>query len=202
MMRYGLIGMVVCFLLGCSAQPTMTERYTLVPKISASDSTSASNAPVEHKNLEGGLGIGPIELPEYLKQKEIVVFSQTHTLGTSAQHLWAGDLRLMLSRVMATNLSERFSSSHIWAHPWDARIKPKRQILVVIESLGGALGSDVTLVAKWVLLDQYGQKTLVNERQTFTQKSPDVSYAAYVQTINRLLDEASHAIGNSIQQYY
>src|SRR5690606_23935662 len=134
------------FLTACSSAPTQTQRYTF-----AVSTAPVSDAPF---GLPGGLGIGPVELPEFWRQREVVLVEKNKIISDD-RHLWAGDPKLAISRVIATNLNRQLQSNDVWAHPWDARAKPQQQILLVIESFGGALGQPAEMVAKWRLLGEF-----------------------------------------------
>lgn len=180
-------------LASCSAAPTHIQRYTF----------SASTATVGDMSfsLAGGLGVGPVELPEFWRQREVVLVEE-NTIISDPRHLWAGDPKLAISRVIATNLGRQLQSNDVWAHPWDSRAKPQKQILLVLESFGGALGQQVVMVAKWRLTDDFGTKALATERVTFFALPEDRSYAAYVAALNQLVEQLSVALERSVRQNF
>jgi uncharacterized lipoprotein YmbA len=81
------------FLTACSSAPTQTQRYTF-----AVSTAPVSDAPF---GLPGGLGIGPVELPEFWRQREVVLVEKNKIISDD-RHLWAGDPKLAISRVIAT----------------------------------------------------------------------------------------------------
>ncbi|MCR6652880.1 MAG: PqiC family protein [Cellvibrionaceae bacterium] len=190
---FALFCMALSLLTGCSSAPTQTQRYTF----------AVSTAPVREAPFifTGGLGVGPVELPEFWRQREVVLVEKNKVISDD-RHLWAGDPKLSLSRVIATNLSRQLQSNDVWAHPWDSRAKPQKQILLIIESFGGALGQPVEMVAKWRLLDDFGSRTLATEREVFTAAPADRSYAAYVAALNQLVDQLSLALERSARQNF
>lgn len=193
-MRQFFLLMMLWQLIGCSSTAPQIQRYTLA----ANSSASAS----EQINLAGGLGVGPIELPEYWRQKEIVVLADENRLLSDPRHLWAGDPKLAISRVITANLGRQLQLNDVWAHPWDTRSKPKKQILLIIESFGGPLGGAVELIAKWRLTDEFGTKVVATERRTFTITSADNSHKAYVAALNEGIDQLSVALGNSVRNHF
>ena len=180
-------------LAACSNTPTRLQQYTF----------SVSTSPIKSEpfSLVGGLGVGPVVLPEFWRQREVVVIEDTQILSDD-RHIWAGDPKLALSRVIAANLSRQLQSNDVWAHPWDSRTKPQKQIILVIESFGGALGQNVELVAKWRLMDEFGGRALATEREIFSAKTADRSYAAYVAALNQLVEQLSTELERSVRQNF
>lgn len=192
-MRFFMVIAVVWFMAGCSSAPTQMQRYTLTG--------NAEPAVGEPMILQGGLGVGPVELPEFWRQREVVVIENNKVL-TSDRHLWAGDPKLAISRVIAANLSRQLQINDVWAHPWDSRTKPQKQIVLVVESFGGALGQSVEMTAKWRLTDDFGSTAVATERQTFTATPADSSYAAYVAALNQLIGQLSQALQTSVREHF
>lgn len=177
-------------LCACASTPDI-QRYTL-----HSAPAAANTAPFP---LAGGLGVGPIELPESWRRGEVVVWADNNQIIADGRHLWAGDPKLALSRVLASSLSQNLQSDDIWAHPWDARVKPKSQVLLVVESFGGQLGGVIELKVKWRLMTEQGAKVVATERQTFSVAAADKTYGAYVAAINQLVQSLATAVEVSVR---
>lgn len=192
-MRF-LLSLVLCWqLIACTSAPAQLQRYTFAP--------SVDDIIGEPLLLAGGLGIGPVELPEFWRQRELVVI-ENNTILTNDRHLWAGDPKLAISRVIAGNLSRRLHLNDVWAHPWDSRTKPQKQIVLVIESFGGALGQEIEIIAKWRLTDDFGLRAVATERQRFSATPADRSYLAYVGALNQMIGQLSQALEQSVRQNF
>jgi uncharacterized lipoprotein YmbA len=192
-MRLFIVLVLLWQLAACSSAPAQLQRYTF--------SASATEMTDDPLSLVGGLGVGPVELPEFWRQREVVVIEDNRIL-TSDRHLWAGDPTLAISRVIAGNLSRQLHINDVWAHPWDSRTKPQKQIVLVIESFGGALGQEVELIAKWRLTDDFGLQAIATERQRFSSTPADRSYVAYVGALNQMIGQLSQALEQSVRQNF
>ena len=192
-MRVLLVIAVLWQLAACTSAPAQLQRYTL--------SASAAEVSGEPLPLAGGLGIGPVELPEFWRQGEVVVIENNRIL-TNDRHLWAGDPKLAISRVIAGNLSRQLGINDVWAHPWDSRTKPQKQIVLVVESFGGSLGEPAELIAKWRLMDDFGLRAIATERQKFSATPQGNSYSAYVAALNQMIDQLSQALEKSVRQNF
>lgn len=191
-MRWLLLKLLVLSLCACASSPNI-RRYTL--------HSAPAPADVKPLPLAGGLGVGPIELPESWRRSEVVVWGNDNQIIVDGDHLWAGDPKLAFSRVLAGNLSQQLQLDDVWAHPWDARAKPKTQILLVVESLGGKLGERVELKVKWRLTGNYGADILATERRTFAATTTDKTYQSYVLAINQLVTELATALDASVRTH-
>jgi uncharacterized lipoprotein YmbA len=189
-MRWILPKFFLLLLCACASTPEI-HRYTL--------HSAPAPAQVTPIALQGGLGVGPIEMPESWRRGEVVTWGDNNQITVDARHLWAGDPKLAISRVLAANLSQQLQLDDVWAHPWDARIKPKTQILLVVESLGGRLGGNLELKVKWRLTGNFGSDILAIERRTFSAAARDRSYQSYVAAINQLVTELALALEASVR---
>lgn len=191
-MRWLLLKLIVLSLCACASSPNI-HRYTLHSALPPSNVTSFP--------LTGGLGVGPIELPESWRRSEVVVWGNDNQIIVDGHHLWAGDPKLAFSRVLASNLSQQLQLDDVWAHPWDTRAKPKTQILLVVESWGGQLGERVEFKVKWRLTGNYGVDILATERRTFAVTTKDKTYQSYVLAINQLVTELAAALDVSVRTH-
>ena len=108
-------------LAGCSASAVKTQYYTLHPQ---SDAVALSEA----EKIVGGLGIGPVNLPESIQQTAIVSYGQQNRVLVASGHLWSGDLKRSLSRVLAADIGQMLNKTDVWAYPWDMQPRPRHRI--------------------------------------------------------------------------
>jgi uncharacterized lipoprotein YmbA len=191
-------GMLLC--LGCASTSQTRQFYTLRGLAPAADTAPA--AETVPAPIAGGLGLGPIELPEFLAGNNIVSILGDQQIQKSQLHLWGGDLQKTISRTLATNLSQQLNFDDVWPFPWDTRHRPEKQISILVERLDGQLGKPVTLVAKWTLLDERGQTVIAVGRQRFTADPKDASYASYVGAINDLINQFSLTLETEIRRHW
>src|SRR5215831_15662599 len=97
------------------------------------------------------LGVGPVELPQYVNRPEIVTGRDSPVLQSAAVAEWAEPLRDGFTRVLAENLSLLLATDRVVMFPWQSGI-PEYQVVVNVLQFLGQPGGDVTLVAFWSLL--------------------------------------------------
>ena len=146
----------VAFLLaGCGSTP-MTQFY----KLSSLPSGQQENpAALLGENI--AIGVGPVELPEYLDRPQIVTRKSQNQLEISEFHRWAGSLPQGFSRVLAKNISTLLPTDRVAVFPWEGTFSPTYQVKVEVEQFDGQVGKQVFLRVIWSLVGQEGAKVLV-----------------------------------------
>lgn len=177
--RYLIISLLFLGLAACSQQ---THYYTL-------HHTKSAHAPLG--NYGFSLGIGPVFLPESHNQPGVVSLTQGQEVTVAQYHIWAGYLNQSVTRVLADNLSILLGADTVWPFPWDNRMRPARQVRVIIEEMAGERGKTVALQAKYILTADNGERTLAAERTRIEVPCAADSYEAYVAAINEALNQLS-----------
>lgn len=145
------------------------------------------------------IGVGPIVLPDFLENPSIVSVSSSQRVVVSGYHVWAGDLKDGISRVLSDNLGAYYESSNVWAFPWDVRTRPQYQVRVEFLDLSGERGKSVQLKAKWSLIDSKADSLVALGQVSFSEKTSDESYDEYVGAVNRNLHQLSLALAEKVQ---
>lgn len=182
----------VCF--GCASSPPAPVLYTLQSQAKAS-----ATEPLE---LQGTLGVGPVELPESFRGEAIAVIGKDQQVVRSQTHRWAGDIKKNISRTLAADLSQQLGYDDVWPYPWDTRHRPDKQISLYIEEISGELGQPVHMVAKWTLLDESGDRVVNIGRERFSAETPNDSYASYVTALNQLVSELSERLAIAVRDQW
>ncbi len=182
-------------LVGCSTSAVKTQYYTLHPQ---SDAVALPDT----GKIIGGLGIGPVNLPESIQQTAIVSHGQQNRLLVASGHLWSGDLKRALSRVLAADIGQMLSKTDVWTYPWDMQPRPQHRIAVDIQTLGGALGDTVVLRARWTLSSGRSRQVLAVEQIALQTGAGDGGHNDYVAAINQLVNQLSAAIAASAIQHF
>ena len=145
-------------------------------------------------------GVGPLFLPEALRQPGVVSLKEGQQVRLSLFNIWGGNLQDGITRVVASNISELTGVDAVWPFPWDNRNRPTRQVRIVIEHFAGHLGGKVELKAKWALTELNGEKTLIQKRVHFTVQAKAGGYGPYVNALNELVNLLSINIASQIAE--
>jgi uncharacterized lipoprotein YmbA len=129
---------LVALLAGCSSSPR-SNYYLLTAKHGA--------APT---GAEHSLGIGPIEIPEYLNRSNMVYNRQGNKLQVADLDSWAEPLDEGVKRVMAINLAQLLNTHEVRSFPWHPKRAPDYGVQLNILALD-ANEQEATLATEWLV---------------------------------------------------
>ena len=191
--RFLLLGLGLLFVLGCTSSPP-TRFYTL-------SSPQEGGKGLKEFTSDQGLiiGVGPIKFPAYLDRTGIVTRSSSNKITVSDFDVWAGSLEEDFSRALAENLSVFLSTEGVIVYP---RLKPglaKYQITMDVIRFDGPLGGDVSLIARWAILEGKERKLMSGHKSTIVEPSGAQGYEAMVAAYSRALEKLSREIAEAIR---
>jgi len=106
----------------------------------------------ENRTLTSGqtpsLGIGPIEIPEYLNRNSLVYSRGSNQLHIASFERWAEPLADGIERVLGLNLAAELGTQNIRPHPWQRTDAPAYAVQLWVLSLDAA-GEEAELVVEW-----------------------------------------------------
>lgn len=145
------------------------------------------------------IGVGPIEFPEYLDRSEIVTRTSSNEIEFTDFDLWAGSLQENFGRVLIENLSLLLPTETLVLLPRPRLVPVSYQIAIEVIRFDGALGGDVTLIARWAVLKAKDKKLLVLRKSSITEPVKTKGYAALVAAQSRALEHLSREIAEAIK---
>lgn len=186
-MRYWILLFVVCWLGGCQQSP-QKHYYVLSPIASTPTDTD--------QPISSLVGIGPIEVADYLQRPNMVRMRNNNTLNLTTNDYWAEPLDKGIARILALNLTHYKPSRMVQEFPWRSDSIPPYSLRVHIHEL---LLTDhsATLNASWELIN-VSQKVSLN-RQHFVRSVNTGTRAsemakAYSQLLAQLAEEMNRAL--------
>lgn len=96
------------------------------------------------------IGVGPIEIPEYLNRNTMVYRGQGNELLISRQSRWAEPLEDGISRVVSLNLAGLVGTENVRSFPWHPKRSPDYGVKIRILRMD-ATDSEAILIAEWVV---------------------------------------------------
>lgn len=194
----GYTGAVCLFLmtvlLGCLAgRPSEPSRfYTLTPLDAAKPA-----ARMDAGRQCVAIGIGPVEIPEYLNRAQIVTRLTDNELKVSEFNRWAEPLNENLTRVLAENLSD-LCAKPVMIFPWRTPVRVDFRVEISVIRFDGSLGKEVTLIVLWAIFGEGGDRLHVAKRSVYMEPPADTTYAALVAAKSRAVSRLSRDIAASI----
>lgn len=183
-----LIVMSACLLLAaCVSSPT-PKFYVLAPL--------ATERPAD-AGLEIAVGVGPVELPDYLDRPQIVTRSGQNELNLAEFDRWGESLKDNTTQVLAENLAVLLPSKKVMTYPWKRATQVNYQVSVKITRFDHTEGGETVLGARWSILDGEGGELLTRESRYVESPAGD-SYPATVAAMNRALAQFSRDVVNAV----
>jgi len=150
------------------------------------------------------IGLGPIQLPEYINRPQIITRNSAHHLNVSEFNRWVEPLNDSIMRMLVINLSNNLNSNRVYWIPRVERQFPlELRVAVDIGRFDGQLGKKVTLESRWSIFDKNDQPLLT--RVSLIEETVNgQSYNDLVIAMNRALQvlglELSQAAGSFLKR--
>lgn len=143
--RVLILGLFVGLVAGCGTSQK-TDFYQLY-----------AEANHELTGVEQGVivGIGPINLPEYIKRPQIISRKSAHSLNVSEFNRWIEPVTDAVTRSLVINLSNELDSNRVFWLPRSDRQYPlELRVAIDIGRFDGEPGKEVTLESRWIVFDK------------------------------------------------
>jgi uncharacterized lipoprotein YmbA len=185
--------MVPLFLSGCgSSRPA--KFYTLSPvqpTVSTGKHTSLSDGAVT-------VGIGPVEIPDYLDRPQVVTRTAQNELAVSEFDRWGGSLRPDITRVVMENLSVLLTSNQVSVVPWTRGGILHYRVALDVNRFDATPGGEVRLKAKWTIFGQDGKTVSMVRESDIREPVNGRDVATMVAAMSRALDSLSKDMSDGL----
>jgi uncharacterized lipoprotein YmbA len=180
---------------GClfSPQPDKSKFFVLAPEGVDPASIAPSAFGAAHQLV---IGLGPINLPEYLDRSEVVTRVAPNRLELSPVDRWAQPLKSDFRQVMAQDLSAQLGTPMITFYPWYRTTHVDYQVRVDVFRFERDSSGTVTMVAHWQIFDGDGTILYATDSNISEPLKPDESGAA---AMSRALNDLAGQIATAIQ---
>jgi hypothetical protein len=189
-----ILGFWVMVLSGCASTPPT--RFFVLSSIS--DIEEMGNPERERCFA---IGIGPVKIPEYLNQPEIVTRITANEIRVDEFAKWGEPLEDNISRALAENLTSLLCIRAIAAFPWNGKIPIDYRIDVHVIQMDGALGESVALLdVSWAIARGTDRKKppLLTRRKSYREPTGGGDHGAFVSAQSRNLASLSREIAEAI----
>ena len=189
---------VACFIVwalftGCLATPSQPTRfYMLNPQ---DESKAVSQTETGESCVV--IGVGPVQVAEYLNRPQIVTRISNNELNLAEFDRWAEPLVDTFSRVLSENLAKLLCTDPIVIFPSRGSIPVDYKVEVEVIHFHGVLGKNVTLITRWAVFGKSGELLLVRRSRYIepaAEKEYDELAAAMSKTIAGFSEDVASAI--------
>jgi uncharacterized protein len=190
-----ILSVSLLLLAGCSFRRREVTRLYVLTSLPGVGTAAAGTA-AEHNVA---IGVGPVELPQYLNRPQIVTRESQNELRLAQFDLWAEPLQNNFSRVLVENLSILLAPDRFAVYPWSRSIPVRYRVAVEVTRFYGEAGGDTSLVARWNIIGQDGKDVRVSKNSSFNESAGAQDYEATVSAMSRTLAALSRDIAAAVR---
>lgn len=146
---------------------------------------------------EIAVGVGPVELPEYLDRSQLVTRSGQNELNLAEFDRWGESLKDNAAQVLAENLAVLLPSKKISTYPWKRSTLIQYQVTAKITRFDHTLGGETALDVRWAVLAADGAE-LFSRQSHYAESPAGDDAAATVAAMNRALAQFSREVASTL----
>jgi len=185
--------LVVLVLPACSR--TKPARFYVLTPLLVSESAQA----LRTSSPTVTIGVGPIELPDYVDRPQIVTQDGANTFQLAEFDRWAEPLEENFSRVLVENLSDLLAPHRITVFPWKTAVPIDYRVTVEVTRFYSEANGQTTLSARWSIQNPTGVKLLASRQSRLRESSGTQDYAATVAAMSKTVAALSQEIAAEIK---
>ena len=155
----------------------------------------------ELAGIEKGIavGVGPVELPQYLDRPQIITRDGTYRLQASDAHVWAEPIKSSASRVLVVTIAAALDSNRVYIIPTRTRTPLDWRVTIDVGRFDGAIGGEVLLAVRWSLFRGDDKNVALTRVSIVEEPVTGESYAALVSAQSRALSRLAEEIAAAIK---
>lgn len=180
-----ILCLIGSLLTGCQQSPR--KQYYLL------SAPPATNPTME---ITRTLGLGPIEIADYLRNSQIIINRNPNHLQTTDNAYWGESLQKGILRVLSVNLMNHQPNTIIEAFPWRSDSIPEFSLRLSIYDLQ-LINSEAIINASWKLINNETKAVLTQQhfvRNKPSGDNPTQIAEAYSELLAELAGEMNKAL--------
>ncbi|WP_310599404.1 PqiC family protein [Desulfobulbus sp.] len=185
-------GVLFALAAGCAPASAPVSYHSLV----AADPAPHVSAPQESRMA---LVVGPVSIPDLLKNSQIATGGTGGRYRLSEQHRWAGEVDREFARAIAEQLVRGLDTEQVSLYPAGQYLQPKLQIVLDVVAMEGELGKEAKLDVRWSLVDPKSKTALLTRRTTLAEQPADSGYDAWIEAQRRNIAKLGKEIAAAIR---
>ncbi|VAX15461.1 hypothetical protein MNBD_IGNAVI01-431 [hydrothermal vent metagenome] len=147
-----------------------------------------------------GIGIGNIELPDYLRKPQIVTYSKNNEITFDEYNRWAEPLDENITRILTENLAAMIPTNNIYLFMWPKEDPNIFQISISIDRFGLLPDSNVVLNTRWSITGSNKKSLLLTEKSEYKEKAVSLDYGHISSIMSNLIGKLSEDIASEIKR--
>jgi len=177
---------------GCVGSSPPASFYQLSPE--------NMDSAIDNGNQQGTrVALERVQMADYLRRSQIVSRLGENELYVDETARWAGSLEEETSRVLGRDLAWRLRGSGVIVEPKGMASRPEYVLRVVVDRFDGALGGEIVLAARWVVVVPGGEKARPYRSGRYLEVAKGQGYGEMVKAQSLLLSKLSADIAKDLK---
>jgi len=198
LLKPNFLALAVALLLGgCSVLPPKQDRtrfIMLAPVGSGAQSTA------RQKLTSLAIGLGPIQLPEYLDRPELVIRTSPNGFDLSETDRWGEPLADNFRHVLTSDLTNLLGTANIMQYPWFPGTRLDFIVHVEVRRFEADTNHNAQLIARWDLRTLQTDQVLASRQARLSRQSTSLAGDAVAGALSEDLAELGEQIASTIVQ--
>jgi uncharacterized protein len=146
------------------------------------------------------VGIGPVVIPDYIDQAQIITRTTANQLSIAEFDLWGGSLKEDVTRVLIENLGTLLRPAGVTVVFWKSYVPCSLKVPVTILRLDATRGGSVLLRARWAVVGQDSHKFEVLREAVLTKPVKGNESSDVVAAMSEALEALSRDIASDVKR--
>lgn len=190
-----LLGLATLSVAACvHPHPDPSRFYTL----SALPGAEQTLSPASTTRARLSIAAGPVHLPAYLDQDQIVTRLSPNRFTLSENDRWAEPLDHNIESVLVENLSILFGNDDVTVRHWSGR-RASYQLEIDVTQFESDTSGTAHLAARYLLRDGRSGETILTKEERLTASAANRSTEQAVASLSKVLGEFSARLAGDIR---
>ena len=176
---------------GCGS--TAPSRFYALSPVGAAEGRAVQGSGVP------SVGVSHVKMPDYLDRPQIATRVGPNEIRFDEFNRWAEPLKENFSRVLAENLSVLLGTDKVHVFSGPGTLPVDCQVWAEVIQFDANPAGDVSLLAKWAVLQRDGKKVLITKRSTLVEPAGAPGYLAMAAAGSRAVAGLSREIAEAIR---
>jgi uncharacterized protein len=191
---------------GCSVLAPKQDRTRFIMLTSTtSGSLNNPRAAANPALTSAAIGLGPIQLPEYLDRPELLIRTSPNEFELSERDRWAEILTDNFRHVLANDLTNLLGTTNIVQYPWYPGTRLDYVVQIQVQHFEAGTNQTAELAAHWELRTPETEQMLASREAQFSRRltslTGDAAAAGLSEDVAALAAQISLTIVQAEQQH-
>jgi uncharacterized lipoprotein YmbA len=146
------------------------------------------------------IGLGPVQLPEYLDRPDLVIRTSANGFELSDMNRWAEPLPDNFRHVLAAELTNLLGNADIVEYPWNPGTRLDYVVRIEVQRFEADTSQTAQLIARWDLRTAGGQQLLASRQAQLSRPVTSLAGDAVAGALSQELGELAQQIASTITQ--